>query len=132
MLLRRTVESLSLSVGPSLNCPQYKYETLQFPSAHIPLCLHVLRLEAALLPRQMPFSLKTGLFVSAAISWQIERQAGRYLRLLCTPACFWHSQISPLPLSPPLSLCKTSTARCRAYTLVMRPAQKTLNLTVFV
>lgn len=49
-----------------------------------------------LLPCQMPFSLKTGLFVSAAISWQIERQAGRYLRLLCTPACLWLGVIPPL------------------------------------
>lgn len=31
--------------------------------------------EAGLLPCQMPFSLKTGLFVSAVISWQIYRQA---------------------------------------------------------
>lgn len=46
----------------------------------------------------MPFSLKTGLFVSAAISWQIYRQAGRYLRLLCTPACFWQWELFPLRL----------------------------------
>lgn len=46
----------------------------------------------------MPFSLKTGLFVSAAISWQIYRQAGRYSRLLCTPACFWQWELFPLRL----------------------------------
>lgn len=67
--------------------------------------------EAGLLPCQMPFSLKTGLFVSAVISWQIYRQAGRYLRLLCTPACFWQWELFPLRLpqnwtagcSPPYS-----------------------------
>lgn len=41
------------------------------PGSHSSVGLRTWRLEAGLLPRQMPFSLKTGLFVSAAISWQI-------------------------------------------------------------
>lgn len=54
--------------------------------------LHPHWLEAGLLACQMPFPLKTGLFVLAVINWQIWRQAGRYLRLLCSTArCTVHS-----------------------------------------
>lgn len=111
---------------PHLNCPQCKYETLRFPSQLTFLYaqtvgLHLWWLEAGLPPCQMPFSLKTGFFVSAAISWQIERQAGRYSSLLCTPACFWHSGIIPLSLS--LSDFQGTLDVQMYRTPVMRPAQ---------
>lgn len=96
------------SVGPSC-----KSETLQFPLSLWRRVVSVCsRWKLLHFPVKRPFPLKTGLFVSAAISWQIEKQAGRYLRLLCTPACSWHSEIFPLP--PSLQDFQ-GAARCRAH-----------------
>lgn len=50
-------------------------------------------------PVKCPFPLRLGSLFQLRLAGRYKRQAGRYLRLLCTPACFWLSEIFSLSLA---------------------------------